>query len=103
MHRALAHDLIWTYSREDDLVCDPFAGACTTGEQAVLMGRDFVGFEIHEPYYEMGRRRLWAATDHVRRGRLQSLRTEITRTTGGSRRLGDDRGASPTREEVIMT
>jgi site-specific DNA-methyltransferase (adenine-specific) len=44
MHRSLAHDLIFSYSRKNDLVSDPFAGSCTTGEQAVLMGRDFVGF-----------------------------------------------------------
>jgi site-specific DNA-methyltransferase (adenine-specific) len=68
MHRSLAWDLIRTYSRQGDLVFDPFAGSCTTGEMAILSGRDFLGFEVYEPYHEIGLRRLMRAEEAVRRG-----------------------------------
>jgi site-specific DNA-methyltransferase (cytosine-N4-specific) len=34
---------------EKDLVLDPFAGSCTTGEAAEKLRRRWIGFEVHAP------------------------------------------------------
>ena len=34
------------------VVVDPFMGSGTTGCAAVAMGREFIGVELHEPYFE---------------------------------------------------
>jgi DNA modification methylase len=73
MHEALARDLIYSYSEENDLVLDPFAGAATTGKMAVLMHRRFTGFEISPEYYEIGIHRLEAAMVAARRARMEEL------------------------------
>jgi len=39
-------------------VFDPFMGSGSTGCAAVAMGRDFVGIELHEPYFEIACRRI---------------------------------------------
>ena len=97
MHEALARDLVRGYSRRGDLVCDPFAGACTTGKMAVLLGRDFVGWEIHPPYHATGERRLHAAIDHARREALRSLVRGSGQATspGCAKRAGDSETGSP--------
>lgn len=58
MHEGLAHDLIWSYSRDGELVFDPFAGYGTTCRVALSMGRAFLGFEIHKPYYKKALKRI---------------------------------------------
>lgn len=49
----LAGDLIISYSNEGDLVLDPFSGSGTTMGMAKDLGREFVGFEISEEYFQM--------------------------------------------------
>ena len=71
MHEGLARDLILSYSRPGDLVLDPFAGAATTGKLALLLGRKFLGFEVHPPYHEMGVERLRAASGAAAMNRLR--------------------------------
>lgn len=39
-------------------ILDPFAGSATTGVAAAMEGREFVGFELSEKYFEIGRDRL---------------------------------------------
>ena len=39
-------------------VIDPFMGSGTTGCAAVAMGRDFIGIELHEPYFDIACRRI---------------------------------------------
>ena len=39
-------------------VVDPFAGSGTTGVAAVRAGRDFIGIELHEPYFAIACRRI---------------------------------------------
>jgi DNA modification methylase len=58
MAESLASDLIATYSNFGDLVFDPFSGIGTTAKMALLGHRDYLGFEIHKPYYEQSLRRL---------------------------------------------
>jgi DNA modification methylase len=76
MHRELARDLIESYSRLDDLVCDALGGLCTTGQQATLLGRRHIGWEIHKPYHTLGAERLQQA----RRDRIAQLRQGTTIT-----------------------
>jgi DNA modification methylase len=54
----LAKDHIISWSREGDLVCDPFAGAGTTLKMAKQNNRKFIGFEISEDYVKICLRRL---------------------------------------------
>lgn len=61
MHQCLARDLIRSYSREGDLVCDPFGGLATTAKWAIITGRDYLSWEIHQPYHEWGLKRIDAA------------------------------------------
>lgn len=58
MPYSMAHDHIESWSVSDDLVLDPFMGSGTTGVAALSLGRDFVGIEIHEPYFEIACERI---------------------------------------------
>lgn len=53
---ALGHVLTWTNS--GDMVGDPFMGSGTTGIAAVTNGRNFVGCEIDEGYFDIACRRI---------------------------------------------
>ena len=50
--------IVKDYSREGDLVCDPFAGAATTGCAALSLGRRFVGWELDAETFNLAARRL---------------------------------------------
>ena len=39
-------------------VLDPFMGSGSTGCAAVAMGRDFIGIELHEPYFDIACHRI---------------------------------------------
>lgn len=45
------HIITWT--KEDDLVYDPFLGSATTTRIAQEMNRKFIGSEIHKPYFDI--------------------------------------------------
>lgn len=49
----LAQDHILSWSNEDDLVLDPFAGSSTTGIAAMRIGRRFFGIEKVEKYFQI--------------------------------------------------
>jgi site-specific DNA-methyltransferase (adenine-specific) len=55
---ALALDHVKSWSREGDLVLDPFLRAGTTGVAAMLAGRRFIGFEKEKRYLEVAGERL---------------------------------------------
>jgi len=50
--------LIKTYSKENDIVLDPFMGSGTTGVACKELGRRFIGIEINEKYFEIAKRRI---------------------------------------------
>ena len=44
-------------TEKGDTILDPFAGSCTTGIAANLLGRKFIGIDMDEKYLELGKRR----------------------------------------------
>jgi site-specific DNA-methyltransferase (adenine-specific) len=53
---AAKHIITWT--KETDLVYDPFMGSGTTAKMAILLGRNWIGSELDTTYSEICRRRL---------------------------------------------
>src|SRR5690606_7539598 len=49
---------IKVYSQENDIVCDPFAGSCTTAIACLNLNRRFICFEKEEKYVELATTRL---------------------------------------------
>jgi DNA modification methylase len=66
----LCEKLIRTFSREGDLVLDPFCGSGTTLVVAQRLGRKFVGFEISPKYVRLAQDRM--ATEYGKRTMLGS-------------------------------
>lgn len=54
----LAEFLILSFSDVGDVVYDPFAGSGTVLVEAQRLGRQFIGSEINEKFYEMIKGRL---------------------------------------------
>ena len=55
---ALARDHIFSWSNEGDVVLDPMCGSGTTGREAVLMKRKFIGIDISDEYCDLAKRRI---------------------------------------------
>ena len=55
---ALYEYLIKTYTHEGDTVLDMAFGSCTTGEACINTGRNFIGIEKDEKYFQIGKNRL---------------------------------------------
>lgn len=55
---SLATDHILTWCNEGDTVLDPFMGSGTTGIACVNTGRNFIGMEIDEGYYNIASNRI---------------------------------------------
>lgn len=53
----LLHRIILSSTREGELILDPFAGSCTTGIAANLLGRRFVGIDLSEEFLQIGQHR----------------------------------------------
>ena len=53
----LLYRIILACTHEGDTILDPFAGSCTTGIAANLLGRKFIGIEMSEEYIQLGMRR----------------------------------------------
>lgn len=61
----LAHDHIISWSNEGDTVLDPFMGSGTTGVACVNTGRNFIGIELDNTYFEIAKDRIGKATANV--------------------------------------
>lgn len=53
----LLYRIILACTREGETILDPFAGSCTTGIAANLLGRSFIGIEQDEKYVKLGNKR----------------------------------------------
>ena len=62
---ALMEYLIKTYSKENDLILDPFCGSGTTCVAAKMLGRRYIGIDISEEYCQIARDRLEAVDTGV--------------------------------------
>ena len=61
----LLNRIILSCTHEGDTILDPFAGSCTTGVAANLLGRKFIGIDMDEKYLELGRKRCEEIQDPV--------------------------------------
>jgi DNA modification methylase len=53
MTEEIARRHIYTWTNEGDVVYDPFLGAATTTRLAKQMNRNWIGSEIHKPYFDI--------------------------------------------------
>ncbi|MBO4543845.1 MAG: site-specific DNA-methyltransferase [Bacteroidales bacterium] len=53
----LLYRIILACTYEGDTILDPFAGSCTTGIAANLLGRKFIGIDLSKEYLQLGIRR----------------------------------------------
>lgn len=53
----LLYRIILASTNEGDTILDPFAGSCTTGIAAHLLGRNFIGIDQSQEYLDLGMRR----------------------------------------------
>ena len=54
----LVKDHILSWSKEGDIVMDPFSGSGTTCKVAKLLNRHFIGFEISQEYTQLSKERI---------------------------------------------
>lgn len=54
----LVKDHILSWSKEGDIVFDPFIGSGTTAKMAIQTNRNFIGFEISREYCEIAKNRI---------------------------------------------
>ena len=57
----LATDHILSWSKEGDIILDPFMGSGTTGVAAKKTGRNFIGIEKDDTYFELAVKRIESA------------------------------------------
>lgn len=72
----LMETLIRDFTDPGDIVCDPFAGSCTTGVACIRLGRRFIGWELDSRYYSMGLRRLTDAREQPELVAMDAFATE---------------------------
>lgn len=72
----LLYRIILASTREGETVLDPFAGSCTTGIAANLLGRKFIGIEQDEKYIALGNKRKEELSDEKRAMQLYSHMSE---------------------------
>ena len=51
-------EILEMFTKENDLILDPFMGSGSTGVACQDLNRRFIGFEINKDYYELTKRRL---------------------------------------------
>jgi DNA modification methylase len=54
----LIRHIVKAFSKEKDIICDPFIGSGTTALACKQLGRDYIGFEINKSYISIAQKRL---------------------------------------------
>jgi len=62
MKQEIADYFIETFTKEKDIILDPFMGIGTTGISCVSMNRDFIGIELIKDYYDISGHRIQEAS-----------------------------------------
>ena len=62
MKQEIADYFIKTFTKEKDIILDPFMGIGTTGISCVSMNRDFIGIELIKEYYDISGHRIQEAS-----------------------------------------
>jgi len=62
MKQEIADYFIETFTKEKDIILDPFMGIGTTGISCVSMNRDFIGIELIKEYYDISGHRIQEAS-----------------------------------------
>jgi DNA modification methylase len=62
----LAADHIKSWSNEGDTILEPFAGSGTAIKQAILLNRNYIGFEKEEKYYQIIQERIKKHTQQLK-------------------------------------
>jgi site-specific DNA-methyltransferase (adenine-specific)/modification methylase len=63
---ALFKWLLYKFTKDGDLILDPFMGSGTTGVACVQTGRRFIGIEIDERYFKIAEKRIKEAQLQMR-------------------------------------
>lgn len=72
----LLYRIILASTKEGETILDPFAGSCTTGIAANLLGRNFIGIEQDEKFVALGKKRKEELLDEKRAMQLFSCMSE---------------------------
>ena len=72
----LLYRIILASTKEGETILDPFAGSCTTGIAANLLGRKFIGIEQDEKFVTLGKKRKEELLDEKRAVQLYSRMSE---------------------------
>ena len=72
----LLYRIILASTKEGETILDPFAGSCTTGIAANLLGRKFIGIEQDEKFVALGEKRKEELLDEKRAMQLYSRMSE---------------------------
>lgn len=72
----LLYRILQACTKEGFTVLDPFAGSCTTGIAANLMGRKFVGIDMNKEYLDYGIRRKLEILDPIKADKILSKMAE---------------------------
>jgi len=59
-------ELLEKFTKQSDIILDPFMGSGTTGVACVQTGRNFIGIEIEPKYYEIAEKRIAEAQLQIR-------------------------------------
>lgn len=65
MSEAFCTELVREFVMPNEKVLDPFMGVATTGVVCNKLKHDFVGIEIHEPYYNLAKERMEKAVSQI--------------------------------------
>jgi len=66
----LLYRIILSSTREGETILDPFAGSCTTGIAANLLGRNFIGIDQNKEFLDYGIRRKREIEDSILREKI---------------------------------
>lgn len=59
MHKAAAEYIIKNFTKESDVIFDPFMGLGTTGTVCMENNREFIGIELNEIYFNIAKDLIW--------------------------------------------